>query len=369
MKKLILSLFCACSLVCITGCAHLLPGSQNKEATSSTNEQAVTVVDQRNHEVTVTQPVNKIASAVIPAPTIIAAVDGSWDRIVGINESLLAANKQGIISKIFPASVSTPVIADRQFTPNMETILEQNPDIFIQWGDRSEDIIKPIESAGIPVLGLEYGTQEDLETWITLFGKILNKNDRAQKLIDYMHNEEQSVSQKVKDLGLPKPRGLQMSYSSDKIVVNTEKDYGQHVFDVAGVQNMATSDAVKNGVVSPEQILAWDPEIIFLSAFDKATPEDLYNDPRLAEVSAVKNKRVYRAPLGVYRWQVPCAESPLYWNYVAALAYPGKYQVDLKQLMRDNTKWIYNYDLTDDDISLILRCDINDGSAHYDMFH
>ena len=83
----------------------------------------------------------------------------------------------------------------------------------------------------------------------------------------------------------------------------------------------------------------------------------------------MKNKRVYRAPLGVYRWQVPCAESPLYWNYVAALAYPGKYQVDLKQLMRDNTKWIYNYDLTDDDISLILRCDINDGSAHYDMFH
>ncbi|MHA6425595.1 ABC transporter substrate-binding protein [Actinotignum schaalii] len=327
----------------------------------------LTVTDQRDHQVEVNRPVQKIASAVIPAPTIIAAVDGSWDRIVGINESLLVANKQGIISKIFPASVTTPVIADRQFTPNMETILAQDPDVFIQWGDRSEDLITPIESAGIPVLGLKYGTQENLETWIKLFGEILGKEERAAQLIDYMHSEQDSISKQVAALGKPKPRGLQLSYSAEKMSANTEKSYGQHVFDVAGIQNMATSDVVQDGIVSPEQILAWDPEIIFLSAFDKAVPDDLYNDPRLSEVSAIKNKRVYRAPLGVYRWQVPCAESPLYWNYVAALAYPGEFKVDMSALMREKTKWIYNYDLTDEDIDLVLRTDINNGSANYDV--
>lgn len=349
----------------VGGCASNPASTPSQSA--ATQVSSVTVRDQRGRDVEIKQPVEKIASAVIPAPTIIAAVDGSWDRIVGINESLLAANKQGIISKIFPKSITTPVISDRKFTPNMETILAQKPDVMVQWGDRGEDIVQPIEAAGIPMLGLKYGTQEDLETWITIFGDVLGKKDRASELIDYMHNEEKNVKSKVEELNMPKPRGLQMSYSAEKMAVNTEKDYGQHVFDVAGVENMAKSSEVQKGIVSPEQILAWDPEIIFLSAFDKAVPEDLYNDARFANVSAIKNKRVYRAPLGVYRWQVPCAESPLYWNYVAALAYPGAYKVDLPTLMKEKTSWIYNYELTQEDIELILRCDINKASANYDV--
>lgn len=372
-KRLVALVGTVLSLGLLAGCAENPDAGKNAESPKSQTsaesaKSQVTVTDQRGHQVDIKQPVKTIASAVIPAPTIIAAVDGSWDRIVGINESLLAANKQGIISKIFPASVTTDVVSDRKFTPNMETILKHKPDVFIQWGDRSEEIIQPIEAAGIPVLGLEYGTQKDLETWITLFGDVLGKAPRAKELIEYMHTQEKEMKEKVSALGKEKPRGLQMSYSAEKIAVSTEKDYAQHVFDVAGVQNMGQSSAVQDGIVSPEQILAWNPDIIFLSAFDTAVPEDVYKDPRLAEVSAVKNKRVYRSPLGVYRWQVPCAESPLYWNYVAALAYPGDYKVDLPALMREKTKWIYNYDLTDEDIDLILRKDINNGSANYDIF-
>ena len=36
-------------------------------------------------------------------------------------------------------------------------------------------------------------------------------------------------------------------------------------------------------------------------------------------------------------------------------------------LMREKTKWVYNYDLTDEDIDLVLRTDINAGSANYDV--
>ncbi|WP_257161772.1 ABC transporter substrate-binding protein [Corynebacterium cystitidis] len=354
----------------VVGSALLLTGCSNESSTTTETTQAegtITVTDQRGEEITIETPVERIASAVIPAPTIIAAVDGSWDRIVGINESLLKANQEGIISQIFPASVSTPVVSDRQFTPNMETILSQDPDVFIQWGDRSEDIIAPLDNAGIPTLGLEYGTQEDLETWITLFGEVLGKEDRSERLISWMHEEQEAVSEQVESLGKPKVRGLQMSYSDEAIKVDTEKHYAQHVFGLAGVENMASSAVSQDGVVSAEQILDWDPEIIFLSAFDEAVPDDVYNDPRLSEVTAVKERRVYRAPLGVYRWQVPSAESPLYWNYVAALAYPGEYEVDLPEMMRENISWIFNYELSEEDIELILRTDINNGSANYDL--
>ena len=358
------------SLASLTTLALMVAGcssTSTSDADAASEEGAITVTDQRGQEVTVQGPVESIASAVIPAPAIIAAVDGSWDRITGINQSLLDANQQGIIGKIFPESLETPVISGPDFIPNMEEVLAADPDVVVQWGDMGDEVLQPIEQAGLPVVGLEYGTQEDLETWIDLFGDMIGKPERADEILNWMHEEAEAVSGQVEDLDLESPRGLSMSYSERAISVDTSSDYAQHVFDTAGITNVAKDAPVTDGVASAEQIIEWDPEIIFLSAFDPAVPEDVYNDPRLSEVTAVKDKRVYRAPLGVYRWQVPSAESPLYWNWVAALAYPGEFEVDLPAEMREQTAFLYNYDLTDEDIELELRTDINDGSANYDV--
>lgn len=347
----------------VAGCGST-PAS---DAGAASGEGTITVTDQRGQEVTLDGPAESIASAVIPAPAIIAAVDGSWDRITGINQSLLDANQQGIIGKIFPKSLETPVVSGPDFIPNMEEVLAADPDVVVQWGDMGDEVLQPIEQAGLPVVGLEYGTQEDLETWIELFGDMIGKPERADDILSWMHDEAEAVSGQVDDLDLDSPRGLSMSYSERAISVDTDSDYAQHVFDTAGITNVAKDAPVTDGVASAEQIIEWDPEIIFLSAFDPAVPEDVYNDPRLSEVTAVQDKRVYRAPLGVYRWQVPSAESPLYWNWVAALAYPGEFEVDLPAEMREQTAFLYNYDLTDEDIDLELRTDINDGSADYDV--
>ena len=358
------------SLASLTTLALMVAGcssTSTSDADAASEEGTITVTDQRCQEVTVQGPVESIASAVIPAPAIIAAVDGSWDRITGINQSLLDANQQGIIGKIFPESLETPVISGPDFIPNMEEVLAADPDVVVQWGDMGDEVLQPIEQAGLPVVGLEYGTQEDLETWIDLFGDMIGKPERADEILNWMHEEAEAVSGQVEDLDLESPRGLSMSYSERAISVDTSSDYAQHVFDTAGITNVAKDAPVTDGVASAEQIIEWDPEIIFLSAFDPAVPEDVYNDPRLSEVTAVKDKRVYRAPLGVYRWQVPSAESPLYWNWVAALAYPGEFEVDLPAEMREQTAFLYNYDLTDEDIDLELRTDINDGSANYDV--
>src|SRR5699024_8942476 len=358
------------SLASLTTLALMVAGcssTSTSDADAASEEGAITVTDQRGQEVTVQGPAESIASAVIPAPAIIAAVDGSWDRITGINQSLLDANQQGIIDKLFPESLETPVISGPDFIPNMEEVLAADPDVVVQWGDMGDEVLQPIEQAGLPVVGLEYGTQEDLETWIDLFGDMIGKPERADEILNWMHEEAEAVSGQVEDLDLESPRGLSMSYSERAISVDTSSDYAQHVFDTAGITNVAKDAPVTDGVASAEQIIEWDPEIIFLSAFDPAVPDDVYNDPRLSEVTAVKDKRVYRAPLGVYRWQVPSAESPLYWNWVAALAYPGEFEVDLPAEMREQTAFLYNDDLTDEDIDLELRTDINDGSANYDV--
>ena len=81
--------------------------------------------------------------------------------------------------------------------------------------------------------------------------------------------------------------------------------------NLARGQNVA-SDMGMFVEVGVEQIIAWDPEVILLNGFEaKLSPHDVYNNELLADVSAVKNRRVYKMPLGGYRWDPPNQESPL----------------------------------------------------------
>lgn len=346
----------------LTGCGQGTTTTQSSSSEETSG--AIALTDQRGKSVELSGPADQIAFTVIPAPAILAAVDGSWDRIVGVNSSWSEAAAEGITPKIFDKANELKVIAGDDFVPNMEEILSLNPDVVVQWGDMGNDGVAPIESTGIPVVGLQYGTQEDLETWIDLFGTMVGKQDRAEEIINNMGKEAEELREKTAKFDT-KPRVVQLSYSDSKLSVATKKDYAQHVFDLINAENVAADAVVDDAGISPEQLINWDPEVIFLSAFDTAVPEDLYNDPRFADVSAVKNKKVYRTPLGVYRWQVPCAESPLFWNWAAALVHP-ELEVDLPDMMREQISYLYNYDVTQEDIDLTLRTDINNGSANYD---
>lgn len=57
------------------------------------------------------------------------------------------------------------MISGQDFIPNMEEVLAVDPDVVVQWADMADEVLQPIEQAGLRVVGLEYGTQEDLEPW------------------------------------------------------------------------------------------------------------------------------------------------------------------------------------------------------------
>lgn len=329
---------------------------------------ALSIVDQRGETVTLDGPAGKVAFAVMPAPSIFAAVDRSYDRIVGINQSTLAANRGGMFATMFPASTESAVIAGNDFMPNVETLLQLDPDIVIQWGDRGSEVTAPIENAGFPVVGLEYGTQEDLEAWITLFAQLAGKPERGQQLVDWQRAEQAEMRADVAAQPGPRPRAMILSRTGDTYSTTSAQGYDGFQFDLVGAELVTEGFTSDSGQVSPEQILAWNPEVIMLSGFDQSTPADIYADPRLAGVSAVQHKRVYKTPLGGYRWQVPSAESPLMWEWMHRILYPGARDGALRDDMRAAFDDLFAYDLSDDEIDQVLRFDMNSGAAGYDQF-
>ncbi|MFE4501068.1 ABC transporter substrate-binding protein [Rhodococcus sp. NPDC056743] len=351
----------------VTACSSRTPVSET--ASTGTSTGPFTVVDQYQNTITFDTPVGRIASAIIPVPSMIAGSDQSISRNVGVNSSAISLAKNGMLGVMFPEFLNTPVVSGPDFVPNVEQILSLNPDVVIQWGDKGDDIVAPLRNAGLKVILLKYGTQEDLEAWINIFGDLLDKKEEAQEILARMATDRKTVESIAAANTAKAPRAMYF-YSTPETKVSADNTYMDFWITLAGGKNVARGAGKGTSVaVTKEQILTWDPEVLVLGNFDAATPQDIYDDPNWASLSAVKNKRVYKAPIGGFSWDPPCNESNLMWLWVAEIFYPeAKLDLDLRNRIRETYTSLYAYDVTDAEIDRILHLESNQVSTGYDSF-
>ena len=77
-------------------------------------------------------------------------------------------------------------------------------------------------------------------------------------------------------------------------------------------------------------------------------------------VNAVKNNRVYKTPIGLYRWDTQCVEAPLMGEWLAKVINPEVYtEYDFQEELRNFYSKYMNYELTDEDMAMILHTDEN----------
>ena len=236
-------------------------------------------------------------------------------------------------------------------------------------GASGANVIGPLENAGLNTFLLMYGTQEDLESWITSFGKILGKEEKARKIIDW-HKESLNEINGLTHI-IPtdeKPRVLYFLRYLSSMMIAGSGTYNDFYLNFTGGTNVA-ADVKGFTEVSEEQIISWDPEIIYLNGFESSlTPEDVYSNPKLADVSAVKERKVYKLPLGGYRWDPPNQESPLMWKWMTMVNHPSRFNWDIREEIRSNYKWIYGKVPSDPQLDSILRLDLNGDSSSYEIF-
>ena len=330
----------------------------------------VTLTDQYDRQITFNAPVERLATIPIPAAAMSVAVGGDADSLVAMHGLSKTAIVNGILGEFFPETRDIPsdVVGDG-FMPNIEELLTVEPDLVMQWGTRGEDIIAPIVNAGLPVVTLRYGTEEDAAEWLGMMGQILGEQDRADAILSWRSNALETMQAATADIPEnERPRTLYfLRYLSSLRVAGTGT-YNDFTISLAGGSNVA-ADLSRFTDVNPEQIIAWDPEVILLNGFeDDLTPDDVYGNPLFADVSAVQNRRVYQLPLGGYRWDPPNQESPLTWAWVASLLHPERFHVPLREEIAERYQLLYGQTPDDDQIDGILRIARNGGSANYDRF-
>jgi iron complex transport system substrate-binding protein len=331
----------------------------------------IALVDQRGAPVRLAGPPDRIVTIPMPAASMIAALDRGPSRLVGMHPNALTAIEGEVLGSIYPAltQVRTDIVRGGQFVPNIETLLALRPDLVVQWANQPRDVIGAIERAGLPVYGMRFGSQAELETWIEHFGTLVGARERAQAVVG-LHRAIRAEIE-TRTAAMPperRPKVLSFQRFTTGLRPSGAGSYADFTIGLAGGRNAAAALPGTAADVGFEQVLAWDPDVILLGGFDAALPQDLRRDPRWRALRAVRKGRVYKWPLGGYRWDPPSHEAPLAWLWLHALLHPGAPLRDLRAQLREFFERVYDYRLTDAEIDHILRVEANAGGLHYEQF-
>ncbi|MGI9083842.1 MAG: ABC transporter substrate-binding protein [Aeromicrobium sp.] len=333
-----------------------------------TSDGALTLTDQRGRKVSLDGPARRIVTLPMPAASIMIAVDRTAEHLVGVHEFSWVAARDSILGTMFPQVLKVPHdIGTVEFAPNVEAILALNPDVVVQWGNQGDEIIRPLENAGLTVLGVNYGKLEDVGNWFRMFSVVLGRPERGRAMATRLESDRAAIEAVAAKQTARAPRVLYFNRFSDSLTVQGAGTFNEDYVRLIGAENVS-SDVEGLVEVDLEQVLDWDPEIVVLGNFDAAMPEDVYGDRRWRDVAAVKERRVYRAPLGGYRWDPPSHESPLMWTWLAQVAFPDGTDGGLRDKIVDDYRYFYRHSPTAAEIDTMLWKDANGASAHYDQF-
>lgn len=182
--------------------------------------------------------------------------------------------------------------------PFDEEIINLMPDIIFVVADYTQaDELQ--EKTGIPVVavanpGLFDGVMNDS---ITLLGQVLGKEDRAEEINSYMDAAQEDLNNRTKDIpdeSKPSVYNGGLNFKGKHGFDGTSANYGPFVAINA---NNVTDQTGQSGAFSVdlEQVLVWNPDIIFLNPenMDLVNEQYAQNPDFFNSLQAVQNKQVY----------------------------------------------------------------------------
>ncbi|WP_325488029.1 ABC transporter substrate-binding protein [Pelagibacterium sp.] len=333
--------------------------------------QEINLTDMEGRAVTLEKPAERIATFPMPMASVVVSMDGGIDRLVGMNEQSYAAHFEGLLGTIFPEAADIPFdFVGNGFVPNVESLVTLSPDLVVQWGGRGNDIVDPITNAGLSTLLVLSGTEDNARGSQSLIAEAIGKPERFETMLHWRNEVVAAVEAKAAAIAKDdKPSVLYMLRSLSEITATgRENHYNTWYIEMAGG---ISSSAELNGTVpiSAEQIAVWNPDVILLNSFEPELSVDwVYDHPILSQLAAAQEHRVYKMPIGGYRWEPASQESPLTWMWLANLLHPEVYDFDLRAEMRSAYEFLYNYEVSDAEIDSILRMDMQGDAANYAQF-
>ena len=346
------------------------------EATEETKTGTHVIVDHLGIEVEVPYEVNRIAVGnILPLPSVLTVFFDSAEKIVGMSPNSMSAAENGLLGELYPDILKAETGYMNGTDINLEELMKLEPDIVLYSASQPEQG-EQLRNAGFAAVALsvnkwEYNAIETLNQWIGLLSEIFPDNDKTEVVAKHSDEIYNMVQERVADIPEEERERVffLFKYSDTDMETSGSKFFGQFWADAVGAVNVAEEITTDNQVAANmEQVYKWNPTIIFITNFTAAQPDDLYNNTignyDWSAVDAVKNQKVYKMPLGMYRSYTPGADTPVTLLWFAKNTYPALFEdIDMIQETKDYYKEVFGVELTDDQASAIFEPNAEAGSG------
>ena len=309
----------------------------------------VTVVDQAGREVTIAQPPERVVSLYGVATLYLYALGVPEKLVLGTYVGL----KPGSPSWATLSAVD-PKLPEKfsQGKPSLEEVLAQEPDLVLASARKDPEAAEELAPFGIPVLLLFAEDLEGVKSATGLLGKVFGAEARAAKLLSYLDEKVQAISSLIAERELSRPRVL--FCGAQPFRVASGDMYQSEMIALAGGEPVTKRLAGYWQDVNAEQVLLWDPEVIFIAPYGKVLPEDILGDPVWQGVTAVRAGRVYKMPRVFSPWDVPTPESSLGILWMAVKLHP-ELPIDLATEARAFYREFYGYELPEELLLQVVK--------------
>lgn len=184
---------------------------------------------------------------------------------------------------------------------NVEFIMKQQPDIFFTRQGTSADFIGQLENVGVKVFVYPNAkTLEDVKEIHNIFGRVLKAEDKAAAMNKKIDDDVAKILSEKHHVD------AKILIFNSRGAMSTKDGLLGNAFKELGIENMADKYNLPPGtVLNKEQVVACNPDVIIIIDWSNdgffrpgnIRVQEMYDDPSLQELKAIKNKKVILLPI------------------------------------------------------------------------
>ncbi|HAM4285801.1 TPA: ABC transporter substrate-binding protein [Escherichia coli] len=333
---------------------------------SFTTQAEQTFTDQIGREVKVPDKVDRIV--VLQHQTLNLLVQmNATDKIVGVMSNWkqqLGSN----YARLAPELSNKASLGDLTHV-DAEKLVALHPQVVFVTNYAPQEMIDKISSLGIPAVAIslrhddegernklnpvmadeEQAYVKGLYEGIMLIGNIINKPEEAKALIKATENGRRMVSNRLQLL--PEEQRVRAYMANPELTTYGSGKYTGLMMKHAGAVNVAASTIKGFKQVSIEQVIEWNPQVIFVQNRYPAVVNEIQSSPQWQVIDAVKNHCVYLMPEYAKAWGYPMPEAMGIGElWMAKKLYPEKFNdVDMHKIVNGWYRTFYRTDYQGED--------------------
>jgi iron complex transport system substrate-binding protein len=233
---------------------------------------------------------------------------------------------------------------------NIEALMQLRPDVVFVTNYAPADMIGQIEKAGIPVVAIsllaappaeraklspvvpdeEAAYESGFATGVRLIGEVIGRKAQAEDLLAYAGSKRRLVAERL--ASVPENARVRTYMANPDLTTYGSGKYTGIMMRRAGAENVAAG-IVGFKQVTMEDVLKWNPSVIFVQERYPGVVEEIRKSPAWAPIAAVRDGRIHLMPEYAKAWGYPMPEAlALGELWMAKKLYPDRFaDIDMQK--------------------------------------